>query len=204
MKFANLLRGKRAEKEVVVPGYESEGKPFVILARPLTGLEHEEAHAAARARAIEKGVADPRLGDPIYDICLMAHILAIGYVDPDSPRDDRTASFSSAEEVLKELHPEEIVYLHHYHELWQDECSPTFEKINESNLLQKVREVAGLDGQATFMRLSLGMQVTLATSMARTLLPFLEGKFSPGSNSEESQKKPKSEIQNPEPEVNNE
>lgn len=202
MKFSNILRGKRAERAVEVPGYTTaDGKPFVVLARPLTGLEHEEAHAAARARAVDKGVADPRLGDPVYDIALMAHILAIGYVDPDSSPDARTFSFSSAEEVLKELHPEEIVYLHHRHEVWQDECSPISERMTDGNLLEKVREVAGPDGQATFMRLSPATQVNFAISTARTLLPLLEAKSSPGSSFDDSQKKPTSEPSVPDPET---
>lgn len=185
MKFSNILKGTRAEKRIPVPGLQMpDGSPFVVLVRPLTGLEHEAAHASARARAIDKGVEKPELGDPIYDLALMAFILAVGCVDPDSSPEARTYSFASGEEILTEMHPEQIVYLHEHHDTWQHECSPSHKRISEDNLLEIVREVAADDGQLNFMRLSPSTRVSFATFTARMLLPSLEAKYSLGSTSE--------------------
>lgn len=187
MKFTNVLKGTSAEETVEVPGYTTpEGKPFTLIFRPLTGLEHEAAYADARKRAIEKGVENPSIGDPIYDLALMAFILAAGCVDPDSPPTARTLSFASGVEVLTNMHPETIVYLHEHHERWQDECSPYAHKLDGEALLAKVREVAGPDGPASFMRLSPSTRVVYATSTAKMLSLLLEAKSMPGSTSETS------------------
>lgn len=182
MKFSNILRGTRAEKKVVLPTIEE--KEFAILLRPLTGLEHEEANAQALERARSKGVTEPKLGDPIFDLAMMAAVLLHGCVDPESPPNARQPTFSSLEEILVGLHPEEIVFLHHSHEIWQHECSPSKGVVDDTNLLQVVREVAGPAGELNFMRLLPNMQVSCAISMARTLLPLLEAKSSPGKSSE--------------------
>jgi len=187
MKFANVIKGTAAERVVDVPGFTTaDGKPFQVIFRPLTGLEHEAAYEAARNRAIAKGILDPKLGDPIYDLALMAFILAEGCKDPDSPTGARTPSFASGTEILEDMHPETIVYLHEHHEAWQDECSPYAHKIAGGEFLDKVREVAGPDGHATFMRFSPSMRLNFTISMARTLSVLLEVKSIPGSPSENS------------------
>lgn len=188
MRFSNVLKGTRAERSLEIPGFETDGKPFVVLARPLTGLEYESACASARVRAVEKGVENPVIGDPIYDLALMAHILAVGCVDPDSPPDARTPSFDSAAQILERMNPETIVFVHQNHEVWQDECSPSVHKIEDNEMYNKVSEVAGADGRATFMRFSPSTRVTFSLSMARTLRELwasLEAKSSLTSASEE-------------------
>jgi hypothetical protein len=172
MKFANVVKGKRAEDRIEVPGFNDEnGKPWVVLAVPITGIEYESACASARARAVEKGVPNPAIGDPIYDLALMAFVIAVGCVDPDSPENNRTPSFSSAVEILQDMHPETIVYIHERHELWQSECSPnvfTFTGGDEA-LNAAVSEVAGPDGRTTFMRWSPSMRLNFSLSTARLL-----------------------------------
>jgi len=184
MKFSNVIKGKKAEEKIEVPGFtDTEGKPWSVVLQPLTVLEYTEACAEARAHAVSKGVQDPKLGEPIYDLALASQVLVRGCVDPDSPEQAREKSFNSAEEIMKEMHPEHVVYLHTRHECWQDECSPTNEKINDDNMLDALREVAGPDGIATFMRFSPNMQVNFAISMAKTLWPLLEARSLPGSSS---------------------
>lgn len=172
MKFTNVVKGKRAEESIEVPGYKDEkGDPFVIILVPLTGLEYENACACARARALEKGVTTPGIGDPIYDLALMAFVIAVGCLDPDSPEEARTLSFESAIEVLDGLHPETIVYVHERHELHQMECSPHAHQIEggEAGLYAAVSEVAGPDGRTTFMRWSPSMRLNYSLFMARRL-----------------------------------
>lgn len=171
MKFANVVKGKRAEDRIEVPGFQdADGKPFVVLAIPITGLEYESACASARARAIEKGVPNPGIGDPIYDIALMAFVIAAGCVDPDSDEKNRTPSFKDAIEILTDMHPETIVYIHERHELWQSECSPNVYTFGgDGALYAAVSEVAGPEGRATFMRFSPSMRLNFSVSTARLL-----------------------------------
>lgn len=172
MKFANVVKGKRAEDRIEVPGFLDEnGKPFVVLAVPITGLEYESACASARARAVEKGVPNPAIGDPIYDLALMAFVIAVGCFDPDSDENSRSPSFKDAIEILTDMHPETIVYVHERHELWQSECSPNVFKIDggDEALFAMVSEVAGPDGRATFMRWSPSMRLNFSLSTARIL-----------------------------------
>jgi hypothetical protein len=172
MKFEKVVRGKRAEELLEVPGYkDEEGKPWTILLVPLTGLEWETASADARARAVEKGVPNPGMGDPIYDIAVMAFILFAGCMDPDSPPDARVRTFNSGVQILDKLHPEMIVYLHERHELHQLDCSPNVYKIvgGDAGLHAAVAEVAGPEGRATFMRWSPNTRLGFTISMARLL-----------------------------------
>lgn len=172
MKFAKVVKGKKAEDRIEVPGFQDEeGKPFVVLAIPITGLEYESACASARARAIEKGVPNPGIGDPIYDLALMAFVLAVGCVDPDSPENARSPSFGDAIEILADMHPETIVYLHERHELHQSDCSPNVYKFEggDAGLSAAVSEVAGPDGRSTFMRWSPSMRLNFSLSTARML-----------------------------------
>jgi hypothetical protein len=198
MKFANVLQGKRAERRVTVPGFfDAEGKPFEVLMVPITGLEYESACAAARARAIEKGTPDPKIGDPVYDLAQQAFILAAGCLDCDSPEHARTPAFQDGIEILKNMHPETIVYLHEMHEAWQDDVSPYSHKLDGDSFMQRLREVAGPNGPAAFMGLSPSTRLNFGLSTARMLLPLLEAKFSRGSTSESSSTTDGSSEQNP-------
>ncbi len=189
MKFSNVVKGKRAEERIEVPGLKDEkGDPFAVLAVPLTGLEYESACTFARARAVEKGVATPGMGDPIYDLALMAFVLSVGCLDPDSDEKNRTSSFKDALEVLTHLHPEMIVYLHERHELWQNECSPNVHSFEggEAGLYAAVSEVAGPTGRATFMRFSPNTRLVFSLSTARILKEHWDSqrlKSTPGSSS---------------------
>lgn len=185
MKFSSVVKGTRAERPIAVPGFEGdEGKPFIVIMRPLTGLEYESACTDARARAVEKGVANPVVGDPIYDLALQAFVLAKGCVDPDSPENARSASFVDGVQILKEMHPETIVYLHEHHETFQDACSPFVNNIGTDEMMKRLEEVAGPTGLTTFMRFSQSMRLNFALSTARTLWGLLKLSSSSGGVSE--------------------
>lgn len=202
MKFESVVKGKRAEESIEVPGFFDEGgKPFVVLVVPLTGLEYLSACAFARAHAVENGVPNPGIGDPIYDLALMAHVLFQGCLDPDSPENARSMSFSSAVSVLDSMSPETIVYVHERHELWQNECSPNVHSFGgDDALFAAVSEVAGPTGRATFMRFSPSMRLSFSVSTARTLKALWDSqraKFISGSTS--SEKEPSDENKAPPP-----
>lgn len=187
MKFKDVLKGKRAELPVDVPGYtKGDGSPFTVLLVPLTGLEWEAACADALARAKEKGIEKPGIGDPVYELALQAFVLAAGCKDPDSPTEARLPAFESGLEILEFMHPETIVYLHERHEVHQDSVSPYTHRVKGEDFMKTLREVAGPSGQAAFMGLSLSMRLNWALSTSKQLLSLLEGKSSPSSLSSET------------------
>ena len=203
MKFTSIVKGKRAEDPITVPNFfDEQGKPFVVLAIPLTGLEYQDACAFARVQATEKGATNPGLGEPVYDLALMAYVLFIGTLDPDSPEKARTYSFTDASQILREMSPEDIVYLHERHELWQNECSPNIHTFTggDDGLYVAVAEVAGPEGRATFMRFSPSMRLNFSLSTARILKGLWDSqrlKSTSGAPSESEETNDESELVTP-------
>jgi hypothetical protein len=99
----------------------------------LTGEEDDEVLAQARAHAVSRGIAEPKPGDPIFDLSVMVHTLRLGCVDPDSPQDSPVPFFMSAEQIWKNLSRDQIVHLHAQHEFFQDECSPRAKRFESEN-----------------------------------------------------------------------
>lgn len=201
MKFVNVVRGTLAEKPHEVPGqFGPDGKPFVVVMRPLGGGQHEQALILARERAAAKGVKDPKIGEPIYDLALMAAVLLLGCVDPDSPLNARTRSFESIDQILgpedkpeEGLHPEDVVYLHELHEAWQDEVSPTRKRLDENDIEKMVLEVADAGGQAAFMRMSPSTRLLFATFTARLASSVLRSKYGSFASGSDSTTRPPTE-----------
>ncbi len=168
MQFASLIKGKRATKRVVLP-YGDEEIP--VLVRPMNGFEEAEAIAGGRAYAVEKGVTDPKPTDRLFEIGVMAHVLAISCLDPDDP-DHKRPFFASAHEVLVNLDTDRIALLHEQQQLFQDECSPRKLSLDVGEQLAKILEIAestpgvGADPFAN-------MQPVLRWTFMRTLVSLL-------------------------------
>lgn len=177
MKFSGIIKGTRAERDVDLPGFEVDGKPVRALMRALNGTEEADVLRAATEFAVRKGAAEPKPGDPLFDLSVMAHTLAIACLDPDSS--PRVPFFDGgAPQVLDELPRETIVYLYERQETWQSESSPYHRQMSEGELVAKVREVAASRDDGPFTQLSPGMRWIFARSMASMLLPSLEPKSS--------------------------
>lgn len=182
MKFAQIAKGTRAEKSVPMPGVLApDGSPVTFLVRPLTGAEESDVVAGAIAHARAKGVTNPKPGDELYDLGRMAHTLAIAALDSDSPSNARTTFFAGVDEILGQLHVENISFLYRHHELWQEECSPYERALDHPTLLQKVSEVAAAGGEASFIRMSPLTQWSFVRFLAAHVLTSLAPK-SPSSS----------------------
>lgn len=206
MKFSQAVRGKRAEKLVEVPGLRTPaGEPVRCAMRPLTGAEESAVAEGARAHAASKGNPNAGSGNELYNIGRMAHTLAIGCLDPESPIERREPFFDGgAAQVLAELHIEAITFLWEHFELWQDECSPFEYKLTDEQLFARAQEVAAPGGETSFISMSPSMRWLFTHSMARLLSSSLAHKSSSGSPSESApttETKPEPQAETPPPQV---
>lgn len=182
MKFSQLVRGIREERDVTLPGVSKpDGTPVTFRVRPLTGTEELDVVAGAIAHAKAKGVTDPKAGDELFDLGRMVHALARASVDPDSPKDARTPFFDGGVEQVLSLHVEVITYLYEQQELHQAQCGPQQGKLSADDLFAAASEVAGPAGEASFFRMSPLTRWIFTRSLACQLLASREDK-SPASD----------------------
>ena len=181
MKFSSLSLGSRAERSIELPGLSHDGKPVTLLLRPLTGIEESDVLRRGFEFAIQEGNPKPVPGEQLYDLGVMAHTLAVGCLDPDSPADGRTPFFDGGvDQILKKLGRETIHFLYQRHELWQDECSPYVRNMTADELMTTVQEVATSEGEGPFLRMSPATRWIFMRTTARLLLASHAGKSASG------------------------
>jgi hypothetical protein len=150
----------------------------------LSGLENGEILRNARAFAADRGVEDPREGDPIYGLGIMVHTLAVACVDPDNQ--DELFFDGGVEQILESEHlgRDGIIYLFEQQEQWQDLVSPQAHRIDALAFEQMVSELAGPDSYGFFCQLRPGLRWSCMHSMAALCLTLLSGSSQPTSGSE--------------------
>lgn len=183
MKFSSLQLGARAERVIELPNRQHEGKPVEIILRALTAAEESDALRRGFEFAIQKGNEKPAAGDPLYDLGVMVHTLALGCLDPDSPIDDRTPFFDGGADQIMKLGRETIHFLYQRQELWQDECSPYMRTMSADELMAKVQEVASSSDDGPFLRMSPATRWIFTRTTARLLLGSREDKSASGAPS---------------------
>lgn len=168
MKFSEAAKGTRAERVVTVD--LARGKHTFAI-RPLTGNEEAEALAGARDFTKSKGSVDPKPGDPLFELGIAVHTIAIGCVDVDSPETARAPYFDGgAPQILGELAREEIAYLYERHAQWQDECSPTVSKLQGGELIAELIRQVEAEDDGPFVRLRPAVRWHLLRTTARLCL----------------------------------
>jgi hypothetical protein len=175
MKFSTIQKGRRAERAIDLPGYEGH---VPLLLRPITGQEEADVLRLAFEFAAQKGNEKPSAGDPLYDMGMMVHTLAIACLDTESPPDARTPFFDGgAKQILDELSRESIVHLYERQELWQDECSPYLRRMTSEDLIAKVAEVANSSDDAPFIGMSPATRWLFTRTTADLLQSYREGRL---------------------------
>lgn len=168
MKFSSVLLGKRAES-VVDLQYRGEALRFAL--RPLDGTEEAAALERATEFARSRNAASVVPGNPLFDLGLMVHSLALAAIDVDSPAEARQPYFDAgADAVLGAFGPEEIAFLYARYEHQQAECSPTINRMSANEMVGHLIEIAGSDSDLPFVRLRPALQLSLLRFSARQLL----------------------------------
>jgi hypothetical protein len=187
--FGQIAKGKRARKRITFPllaGTSADGAADARVEVDLvvlTGIEEADVLAKARTFAKERGVDDPRDGQPIYDLAQWVHTLAIACVDPDSPEDAPRPFFEGgAAQILgSELLGRDVIsYLYEHQQAWQDQVSPRARTIGPAELVAHVVEIAASEDPTPFLRLAPVLRWSLHRSMAVALLssPMLKSLLS--------------------------
>ena len=131
MKFSQVVAGKRAERPIT---FEFRGVTHTALVRPLDAMEEGQALSRATAYAQEHKALEAKPGNPLFDLGLMSNIVALAYLDPESPENAREHYFDSVAQVMS-LDGELLQHLHARQEIWQQECSPTKANLAGTELL---------------------------------------------------------------------
>lgn len=179
--FARIIQGTRARKSVpfALAGHD----PVDVDVRPLTAAEELQALKQARSMATARGVDDPKEGEPMYDLCLMASVLLVGCIDHDSTATDPRPFFDNVEQVLS-LGRDHIVFLYEHHDAWQEQTSPRKKNLTTEEYMAVVmalasREEGDLDPFVSWPRATLA---SCMRTMAQQLVNSLAAK-SPATSS---------------------
>lgn len=124
-KFSQVAKGATARKRVSFTLMDGTAVECAVI--PLLVEADAEILAGARKHAMDRGVADPKDGDPLYEQGIWIHTIVRGCVDPDSPENAPQPFFDGGAQQI--LHPtlgldrDRIAFLFEAQQAWQDECS---------------------------------------------------------------------------------
>ncbi len=160
MKASAIARGTAAERPTsYIAGKDAKGDPLVVqvLLRPLSALEEADIEAEAIAFAKKRG-APTTENSAIYEAAFMGATLALAVLDPDSPPAAREKYFDQGLDQVLALDPDTIAQLHEQQRIWQEECSPSANKMSAVELMRLCTEIAERNDPKAYSLLSPGMR----------------------------------------------
>ena len=152
-RFSDIAAGPRARKEVSIDLGRAGLQRLSV--RALGPDEEQAVLTGALAFAKSAGVDNAGFGDPLYDLGVQLHTIALAYVDPDSPADKPVPYFAGVEEIRKSdlLTRDHLAFLYEAQLLHQDEVSPYDREANAGEVMSWAAEVAkGNQGPFVSMR----------------------------------------------------
>lgn len=161
--LSSITRGTRARHPATTTLLD--GGEASLALRPLAGLDDalvlERAAEFARSRN-----AEPKPGDPLYELGLQVHTLLLAALDSDAGSD---APFfdGGQDQLLAYLDSDRISLLYEKQRLLQNEVSPRKGAMGEREFWEKVLEIAG--GGDEDDRPFVSLQPALLRSFTRTL-----------------------------------
>jgi len=184
-RYADISRGARSTKTIRVPA-EGEGGSlqvddngvvqglapdgYDVAVKVLTNSEEADVLAAARRRAVAKGVAEPKAGEPIYDLAVMVETVAAACFDPTATT---TPFFDSADQIWNDLDRDTIAFIYQAQAAFADKCSPQVRTLSPETYVAGLALLAGEDESASirfFERCGPGLQWNFARTLACQLL----------------------------------
>lgn len=164
------LRGSRSVRVYPAPGLdEHEGQETKVGCRILAGSAMGHARGLAKEWARKNKSADPKDGDPNYDMALKAAIVSMGVTQPVEDPNAPLLYPGGFEEVIHELDDDVISYLYAIWEQHRERMSPMKLSIEPAEFLNGVRVMADDDESAAlvfFSRLHPGTQLTFTRLLA--------------------------------------
>jgi len=172
LKFSQVVLGKRAERTIT---FEFRGVRHNALVRPLDAIEEGLTLSRATAYAQEHKAIESKPGNPLWDLGLMANIVALAYLDPESPENAREHYFDSVAQVMS-LDGELLQHLHARQEIWQQECSPTKATLHGGELINALVKIVEDDSDASFLEYRPFIQLSLLRTTAALCLSLPEAR----------------------------
>ena len=186
MRFSDIAAGTLAETPCTIPGKKTvEGGPVTAALRVLDGADEARVFEGARLFAEARGAKDPKVGDILFDLGVMAHTLLVATVDTESPVNARAPFFSKAEEVLT-LDRDSIALLYEKHEIWQNENSPLVSTMSAPDLFLRTVLIARAEDDGPFVELAPYMRSRWARITAKLLIGSPEARSLFGLPSQDS------------------
>jgi hypothetical protein len=173
LKFSQVVAGKRSERPVT---FEFRGVTHTASVRPLDANEEGLALARATAYAQEQKALEAKPGNPLFDLGLMANIVALAFVDPDSPENAREHYFDNVAQVMS-LDGELLAHLHARQEIWQQECSPTKANLRGDELLNALVKIVEDETDSSFLGYRQFTLLTLLRTTAALCLSLPEARL---------------------------
>lgn len=167
-RFSSIARGTLARTPVTLTFGETR---VMVDVRPLLVTEEIEALSLARAHARAKGLDQPKEGEPVYDLAVMAHVVTLAAIDHDSPADAPVPFFDSVDQALS-LDRDRLHLLYESQTEWQQQCSPRQTTMTPEEYAGLVFALAGGSEGADpfFNRLPRALLVSCMRTMAAQLL----------------------------------
>lgn len=200
MTFSLVKLGTRAVRKAAFPTLD--GTPVETCGvRVMHDTLFDAIETAARKAAIERGVAEPRDGIPLYERWVRIFTVLYGCVDlafckpgpePDLFIDDGGAVLffdGGVEQIQQHLDPERIALLAALQEQWQAMVSPRPRNMNADDFIGHVyaTSIATLgESRLPFWRWHPALQESFLISISRLLMSSPMLKSPPGSDSETS------------------
>ena len=165
-KFSDVAEGRVSEARAVL--VQNSGVEIPIIVRALDTLQTRGIRERARKTAKERGVEDPKDGDPIYDQSVMVETIALACLDVDSSPEARTSFFASVVEA-ESLRPEQVAHIYEQWARHQEDVSPQFRNMSPADFAAGLLKLGGEDdGEAAvfFSRCGPALQWSYARSLA--------------------------------------
>ena len=173
-RFRQITQGTRARKAFpFVASTASGAESIEVDVRPLTSAEEVDALAQARAYAAQRGLMEPKEGQPVYALAVMAFVVLLATLDHESTPDKPVPFFDTVDQVLS-LDRDRLQLLYEAQVAWQEECSPRTTTLTPEEYAGLVYALATEevgDAAGPFVaRLPRATLVNCARTMARQLL----------------------------------
>jgi hypothetical protein len=197
-RFNSILKGTLARKPITVPMWG--GATFTCDVVPLLGGVEAEVLKAAREFAQKRGIAEPRNGDPIYELGIWVHTLLHACKDHETPAEAPAPFFESADEILDHLDRDRIALLFEAQQSWQDHCAPRPRSMDTAEYFKAVIDhaIAPEDAEELpFERFAPILRRGFVHFMARQLYASLQLNVLHGLTSQGAESSSKSASENP-------
>lgn len=200
--FSKVIGGSRVREPVEMQLVN--GDKVQVDLRMLTPMETIQVVEEATKFARERNAAIIDDGNPIYDLGIFVHTLALAVVDPEFK--DREVPYfdGGADQILNSqlLGRDSIAHLFALYEIHVDRMSLSPREMSEDGLKQMIESCAEGD-MLPFSRLRPGMQWSFTRSTAKLLRGFLRDRSSPGAGSGLGTTEPSTPQPKPSPPRNN-